>query len=169
MLNKKGFVLLETIIVMSILLIGMILLYSNYNKLFINSGKISYNDNVEDIYTAYYVYQKRENIGYNNGDIQSINVNNLTNEFNDILNNLNIEKIYYFKKNAFNNIFNNQNGDCNNLNKLICYDGTTINYLKSIENKADVDKCVDDDVCITIVKIKRNGYYYFAKYESYIM
>ena len=57
---------------MSILLIGMILLYSNYNKLFINSGKISYNDNVEDIYTAYYVYQKRENIGYNNGDIQSI-------------------------------------------------------------------------------------------------
>ena len=169
MLNKKGFVLLETIIVMSILLIGMILLYSNYNKLFINSGKISYNDNVEDIYTAYYVYQKRENIGYNNEDIQSIKVNNLTNEFNDILNNLNIEKIYYFKKNAFNNIFINQNGDCNNLNKLICYDGTTINYLKSIENKADVDKCVDDDVCITIVKIKRNGYYYFAKYESYIM
>ena len=75
MLNKKGFVLLETIIVMSVLLIGMILLYSNYNKLFINYGKISYSDNVEDIYTAYYAYQKRENIGYNNGDIESISKN----------------------------------------------------------------------------------------------
>lgn len=169
MLNKKGFVLLETIIVMSVLLIGMILLYSNYNKLFINYGKISYSDNVKDIYTAYYAYQKRENIGFNNGDIESIIVNNLTNEFNEILNNLDIEKIYYFKKDAFNNIFINQNGNCSNLNKLICYDGTSINYLKSIENKTDINKCVDNDVCLTVVKIKRNGYYYFAKYEAYNM
>ena len=53
-IKNKGFVLLETIIVMSVLLIGMILLYSNYNRIFMNSGKISYYDNVEDMYTAYY-------------------------------------------------------------------------------------------------------------------
>ena len=47
-IKNKGFVLLETIIVMSVLLIGMILLYSNYNRIFMNSGKISYYDNVED-------------------------------------------------------------------------------------------------------------------------
>ena len=46
LIKNKGFVLLETIIVMSVLLIGMILLYSNYNRIFMNSGKISYYDNV---------------------------------------------------------------------------------------------------------------------------
>ena len=51
-IKNKGFVLLETIIVMSVLLIGMILLYSNYNRIFMNSSKISYYDNVEDMYTS---------------------------------------------------------------------------------------------------------------------
>lgn len=166
--NKKGFVLIETIIVMSILLIGMILLYSNYNKMILNSGKINYYDNVEDIYTAYYISKYLEDlINLNNYD-NHLDISTIDN--NQLLENLNVVKIYYFSKKEFKNIFDKKNNKTceEDKNQLICFDGSTINYLKSIENKAEVDKCDDDNkFCITIVKLNRDSHYYFAKYEEY--
>ena len=87
-IKNKGFVLLETIIVMSVLLIGMILLYSNYNRIFMNSGKISYYDNVEDMYTAYYVYLNKDTINTNSKEVVDVSDNK-------VLDNLGIEKIYF--------------------------------------------------------------------------
>ena len=68
----------------------------------INTKEIT-SDNGNIIATLF----KRENIGYNNGDIQSIIVNNLTNEFNEILNSvckllranikLGVDKKFFFK------------------------------------------------------------------------
>lgn len=171
MLNKKGFLLIESILVMSVLLVGMILLYSNYNKIILNYGKVSYYDNVEDLYTAYYTYINKDAIGYNNENVKIID---LVNQPNEVLNNLDIEKIYYFKKEAIEKIFASVNGsdettenDYPNYN-LDWYDGTTINYLLSIKNKSAIDSCKEDnEPCLTVVKINRDGYYYFAKYEAY--
>ena len=170
--NKKGFVLIETIIVMSVLLIGMIILYSNYNKMIINSSKVNYYDNVEDMYTAYYAYKYVNDLATwnNDNDYKVIKIDDsLGKNFKDIFSNLNIEMIYYFSKKGFENIFSEKDGNCEDKpNQLLCYDGTTINYLRSIENKNDTSKCDDSNVpCITIVKINRDDNYYFAKYEAY--
>lgn len=159
-IKNKGFVLLETIIVMSVLLIGMILLYSNYNRIFMNSGKISYYDNVEDMYTAYYVYLNKDTINTNSKEVVDVSDNK-------VLDNLGIEKIYFIDKDVFTNLYTKKVTNCGNLNSLDCFDGTTIAYLKSIENKSDVDKCEENNDCLTIVKIKRGNHYYFAKYEAY--
>lgn len=159
-IKNKGFVLLETIIVMSVLLIGMILLYSNYNRIFMNSGKISYYDNVEDMYTAYYVYLNKDTINTNSNEVVDVSDN-------EVLENLGIERIYFIDKDVFQNLYTKKSTDCGNLDSLDCFDGTTIAYLKSIENKSDVDKCVENKDCLTIVKIKRYNHYYFAKFEAY--
>lgn len=169
--NKKGFVLIETIIVMSVLLIGMIILYSNYNKMIINSSKVNYYDNVDDMYTAYYSYKYVNDLATWNSDsdYKVIKTGDLGENFKKIFYNLNIETIYYFSKKGFENIFSEKDGNCEDKpNQLLCYDGTTINYLRSIENKNDTSKCGDSNVpCITIVKINRDVHYYFAKYEAY--
>ena len=170
--NKKGFVLIETIIVMSVLLIGMIILYSNYNKMIINSSKVNYYDNVEDMYTAYYAYKYVNDLATWNSDsdYKVIKTGDLGENFKKIFSNLNIETIYYFSKKGFENIFSEKDGKCEDKpNQLLCYDGTTINYLRSIENKNDTSKCDDSNQvpCITIVKINRDDHYYFAKYEAY--
>lgn len=159
-IKNKGFVLLETIIVMSVFLIGMILLYSNYNRIFMNSGKISYYDNVEDMYTAYYVYLNKDTINTNSKEVVDVSDNK-------VLDNLGIEKIYFIDKDVFTNLYTKKVTNCGNLDSLDCFDGTTIAYLKSIENKSDVDKCEENNDCLTIVKIKRGNHYYFAKYEAY--
>ena len=159
-IKNKGFVLLETIIVMSVLLIGMILLYSNYNRIFMNSGKISYYDNVEDMYTAYYVYLNKDTINTNSNEVVDVSDN-------EVLKNLGIERIYFIDKDVFTNLYTKEVPNCENLDSLDCFDGTTIAYLKSIENKSDVDKCAENNDCLTIVKIKRGNHYYFAKFEAY--
>ena len=171
--NKKGFVLIETIIVMSVLLIGMIILYSNYNKMIINSSKVNYYDNVDDMYTAYYAYKYVNDLATWNSDndYKVIKIDDSLGEnFKNIFRNLSIETIYYFSKKGFENIFSEKDGKCEDKpNQLLCYDGTTINYLRSIENKNDTSKCDDSNQvpCITIVKINRDDHYYFAKYEAY--
>ena len=159
-IKNKGFVLLETIIVMSVLLIGMILLYSNYNRIFMNSGKISYYDNVEDMYTAYYVYLNKDTINTSSNEVVDVSDN-------EVLKNLDIERIYFIDKDVFTNLYTKEVSNCENLDSLNCFDGSTIAYLKSIENKSDVDKCAENNDCLTIVKIKRGNHYYFAKYEAY--
>ena len=159
-IKNKGFVLLETIIVMSVLLIGMILLYSNYNRIFMNSGKISYYDNVEDMYTAYYVYLNRDTINTNSNEVVDVSDN-------EVLKNLDIERIYFIDKDVFTNLYTKEVSNCEKLDSLDCFDGTTIAYLKSIQNKANIDKCKENKDCLTIVKINRKGHYYFAKYEAY--
>ena len=159
-IKNKGFVLLETIIVMSVLLIGMILLYSNYNRIFMNSGKISYYDNVEDMYTAYYVYLNKDIINTSSNEVVDVSDN-------EVLKNLGIERIYFIDKDVFTNLYTKEVSNCENLDSLNCFDGSTIAYLKSIENKSDVDKCAENNDCLTIVKIKRGNHYYFAKYEAY--
>lgn len=148
-LNKKGFVLMETIIVMTVLSIALIYLYTTYVKVLGSASKVSYYDNVEDMYTAYYaskLYSKIEN--------KEIEKNS------DIITNLDIVNIIYMSKD---NIINLSKDD------ILQYDGSTIDYIRSVENevKNKVKDKTCNDPCLTIVKIKRNNKFYFAKYENY--
>lgn len=172
-INRKGFVLIETIIVMTVISLALILLYGTYVKILQNSSTVSYYEQTEDIYTAYYVFTISNKLDYPNEkriEVQYPEANEnqqetqtqdetLKKNLDPVLSNLGIEKIYFFNKN-----------DAENLTKnLISYDGTTINYLRSIENKVITSECKESDTtpCLTVVKIKRNNKYYFAKYENY--
>lgn len=148
-LNKRGFVLIETIIVMTVLSIALIYLYTTYVKVLASASKVSYYDNVEDMYTAYYasrLYSKIEN-----KEIAKTS---------NIITNLDIVDIIYMSKD---NIINLSKDD------ILQYDGSTIDYIRSVENeiKNRVKNKTCNDPCLTIVKIKRNNKFYFAKYENY--
>ena len=138
-LNKKGFVLMETIIVMTVLSIALIYLYTTYVKVLGSASKISYYDNVEDMYTAYYasrLYDKITN--------EEISLNS------EIITNLDIVNIIYLSKDDILGL--------NNTN-ILNYDGSTINYIRSIENevKNTIASKTCNVPCLTIVKIKRNN------------
>ena len=152
-LNKRGFVLMETIIVMTVLSIALIYLYTTYVKVLGSASKISYYDNVEDMYTAYYasrLYDKITN--------EEISLNS------KIITNLDIVNIIYMSKSDMDNLYNYEID-----NNILKYDGSTIDYIRSVENevKNRVKNKTCNDPCLTIVKIKRNNKFYFAKYENY--
>ena len=48
-LNKKGFVLMETMIVITVLSVALIFLYTTYVKVLASASKVSYYDKVEDM------------------------------------------------------------------------------------------------------------------------
>lgn len=152
-LNKRGFVLMETIIVMTVLSIALIYLYTTYVKVLGSASKVSYYDNVEDMYTAYYasrLYDKITN--------EEISLNS------EIITNLDIVNIIYMSKSDMDNLYNYEID-----NNILKYDGSTIDYIRSVENevKNRVKNKTCNDPCLTIVKIKRNNKFYFAKYENY--
>lgn len=140
--NNKGFVLMETIIVMSVIALSMIVLYSTYNKIISNSGSVTNYDNVQDIYTAYYAYKFKDKLSDEN-----------------VKGNLDIVDIYYFSTGDVKNIVD---GKFN----FKEYNGSTINYINSIKNSVNMDCDTDSNTCLTIVKLKRNNQFYFAKYEE---
>lgn len=148
-LNKKGFVLMETIIVMTVLSIALIYLYTTYVKVLGSASKVSYYDNVEDMYTAYYASKL-----YSKIDNKEIEKNS------DIITNLDIVNIIYMSKDSIINLSKDD---------ILQYDGSTIDYIRSVENevKNKVKDKTCNDPCLTIVKIKRNNKFYFAKYENY--
>lgn len=148
-LNKKGFVLMETMIVITVLSVALIFLYTTYVKVLGNASKVSYYDNVEDMYSAYYASKLYGKI--NNNEI-SIN--------SDIITNLDIVNIIYLSKDDILGL--------NNTN-VLNYDGSTINYIRSIENevKNTIASKTCNVPCLTIVKIKRNNKFYFANYLNY--
>lgn len=149
-LNKKGFVLMETMIVMTVLSIALIYLYTTYVKVLGSASKVSYYDNVEDMYTAYYASKLYSKINNNEISLSS-----------NIITNLDIVNIIYMKdKNDINNLYNYEIE-----NNILKYDGSTINYINSIKNEIGKKEC--NVPCLTIVKIKRNNKFYFAKYENY--
>ena len=140
---------METIIVMTVLSIALIYLQTTYVKVLGSASKVSYYDNVEDMYTAYYaskLYSKIEN--------KEIEKNS------DIITNLDIVNIIYMSKDSIINLSKDD---------ILQYDGSTIDYIRSVENevKNKVKDKTCNDPCLTIVKIKRNNKFYFAKYENY--
>ena len=177
-INNKGFVLIETIIVMSILAIGLISLYASYS-LIMRKTQASTNDSAINTYMAYQInnYTFYENTNqldntyyveiYNNlnnyyrrecgillNEIKCVPSTNITEEEKEIFDNLDIDKIYYFTR-PLKDIFSN--------NILLLFDGSTIEYLNKIKNDIYIDGSAEHTV---IVKTKNQGKIEFSYYQK---
>ncbi len=160
--DKNGFVLLETIVVICVLCVGILSLYKTYAGLIqrINSNEL--NNNAENIYKAEYIAKNffnndiilNDNIIYVELDLTDAanslmkicskdSSNIITCEYNEFDNVveinayqvLEINKIYYTKYQI--NTFTDDNITTSNQSILLTFDGSTINYLRNIKNKAE--------------------------------
>jgi len=98
MKNIKGFVMIETIIVITILTVGLISLYSSYSVI-LSKSKVKNNyDNIEYLYKTYFIgnYLVDNNV-FSNFTIYKQDT--LDNDLNFIIDNLSIDKIYVIPKN----------------------------------------------------------------------
>ena len=95
---KKGFALLETLIVITFLMVSLLLLYGTFSNMLSNSKKNILYDNASNIYKAYYVKEYLslgllQNIETN--DIKEITCNEINISGCDtLLNELEITKLY---------------------------------------------------------------------------
>lgn len=95
---KKGFALLETLIVITFLVVSLLLLYGTFSNMLSNSKKNILYDNASNIYKAYYVKEYLslgllQNIETN--DIKEITCNEINISGCDtLLNELEITKLY---------------------------------------------------------------------------
>lgn len=182
-INNKGFVMIETIIVMSILALGLISLYTSYVLIIKrtqtkNSGNatntyIAYqinkylNDNNLNTYssnldTPYYIeiynlggnYVKRD-CGISNEETVCSASAIISSEEKELYLNLNIEKIYYMTK-SIKDIFND--------NIILLFDGSTINYLNSIKNDANINNYAERTIIVkTMDDTEKIGFSFYQQ------
>ncbi len=184
-LNKKGFALIETIIVMSILAIGLISLYGSF-ALIVRKSQNANSDSATNTYMAYQIskftndknyessnsltttyyieillqnnsYFKKE-CGFMFNEKKCISKGVISDEEILLYRNLNIDKIYFFLvpiKNVYNDL-------------LELFDGSTINYLNKIKNDINISFTAEKSI---IVKTKTNdsiefSYYQYEPYDA---
>lgn len=98
---KKGFALLETLIVITFLVVSLLLLYGTFTNMLNNSKKNILYDNASNIYKAYYV-KEYLNLG-NLKNIETDNIKEITCNIlnmsgcNTLIKNLEISKMYIAK------------------------------------------------------------------------
>lgn len=143
---KKGFALLETLIVITFLVVSLLLLYGTFSNMLNNSKKNILYDNASNIYKAYYI---KEYLSL--GNLKSITTENIReitcNEMNisgcdTLINELEISKMYIARINLKEY---NQEKFSSNLN----------NYLDTLSNKSN-------DLYRLIIELKDNDTYAYA-------
>lgn len=150
-MNNKGFVMIETIIVVTILSIGLISLYSSYNLILSKASTKSYYDNAEHVYKSYFVgkYLEENNYLTFSGNFKEIPISaDLTN----IAEVFNIDKIY-LAKGSYSII--------SNKTTLLQLDGSSIHYINNM------DGYNEDKINVIVKYIEENddevlNYTYFA-------
>ena len=165
--NKNGFVLLETIVVICILCVGILSLYKTYAGLVQKINSNDLNNNAENIFKAEYIAQKFfEGYSITNDTVYvEIDLTDLTDasnakmktctlddstkeikcenaEFEDqgqinAYQVLEVSKLYYTKYQI--NALTDDSVTDSNQSILLTLDGSTIDYLRSIKNKAKSD------------------------------
>lgn len=193
MKNNKGFVLMETIIVMSVLSLALVTLYSQYVKIMSNSKSRNYYDTPQALYIADNIKKayiqlgaylndsaetpdKKATIIKKGNNITITCYNSLTTYNKNAVCNTITNKMLYqsssLKKayNAFNieAIYVMKASDFKNNNNLEenvlpFFDGSTIGYLKSID-RSEINK-ENTNKDLIIVKIKTNNGYIFGRSE----
>jgi len=121
---KRGFVLLETLIVISLVSIALVSLYGTFNSVITNNKKNVLYDDVANIYKVYYL---KEYLDFNslldNQDIKIVSCSNFKNSScNSLVNEFKINKIYITKY------------DLKSYNKDL-YSSSFNNYLSILSNK----------------------------------
>jgi len=136
MKNIKGFVMIETIIVITILTVGLISLYSSYSVILSKSKVKSNYDNIEYLYKAYFIgnYLVDNNVFSN---FTLYNSNNSDNNLGFIINNLLIDKIYVIPKDFdYKEIIPNLDGSSiAYFNKWKYYDKNKINIIVKFKSE----------------------------------
>ncbi len=150
MKNNKGFVLIETIIVVTIISLGLISIYSSFSTIFGKTKQKSTHENVGDIYKAYYIgnYLIENNMisfGFNKYESK-----NLTGNLKFILEEFNVEKMYV--------IYSEMHYD--HLIDKVNLDGSTLAFLNSW-NDFELGK-----INIIIKTIKENEFHFASVYIS---
>ncbi len=124
---KKGFALLETIIVITFLSVALLLLYNSFINMLNNSKKNILYDDVSKIYETYYLkeYLSLNNLDslLDNSNIKEINCLDFNiSSCNTLISELDINKIYITKY---------------NLKDFNTNSSSLTNYLKALSNKDD--------------------------------
>ena len=135
-MNKKGFVLMETIVVIVIISVALLAIFSSYNKLLSKVKTENKYDTSEYIYMTYYIRKYLKGTNVKAVDINTEDVTNLCVYLDDDgLNIFNAKKIYIVK----------------NLNKLSDraskFDAYMIDYIKRLD--------VRDNDSLIIVEYQR--------------
>lgn len=173
-MKNKGFVLIETIIIICVLCVGLLSIYKSYSSLIGRINNDNKNKNIENDYKAEYIAKRMLYNNVSNEDFSYIELTasdkkicNTTGcqastlEENDSLiinsfDTLNIEKIYYTK--------NDLTEFINTSSILLTFDGTTITYLNSIKNSTDEERNI---VLNVIVKTKDKTFGYYQLDDKY--
>lgn len=128
-MNKKGFVLIETIIVLLVVVVCMLALYKAYSFVFLNLKQNNYYDNINDIYKVNIVKKifNFESIGEGeNFHKEEIGACDLCMNYDcGVLleeENLNINNVIYIRN--INSFLNNPQGATN----------TDIDYIKTLDS-----------------------------------
>ncbi len=128
MKNKRGFVLLETIVVLIVAVVSMLGLFLTYSFVFKNLNQGKYYDNINDVYKLNIFYKIMKEKGFPNDELLIINNDNCEEYFDnncqDLNTNLNMNYFIYTNKNL-NTILNTQNENLQN---------TDINYMNKLES-----------------------------------
>ena len=174
--------MIETIIVMSILAIGLISLYASY-ALIMKRNANNTNDKAENTYIAYqinnYKFYQPSNILDSTYyvEVYSLGGNYLKRdcglvgstakctsqiiipkEEQALYRNLNIDKIYYFTRNL-SELFNSD--------ALLLFDGSTINYLNKQKNNINVSSTAERTVLVKTKYDNETNFSYYQKEYSY--
>ncbi len=116
---KKGFALLETLIVITFLCVSLLMLYSTFTGMVNNSKKNILYDDASNIYKAYYLKEYLNIYGLNdlldNTSIKEITCDDFSFvSCNNLLKEMNVNKLYLTKydlknydKNSYPSYFNN--------------------------------------------------------------
>lgn len=163
--NKSGFVLLETIVVICMLCVGILSLYKTYAGLVKKINSNDLNNNAENIFKAEYIAQNFfEDYLITNSDTVYVEID-LTDAANTKMKTclqdsskiitcenknfddaeqinayqvLEVSKLYYTNYQI--NALTDDNVTTSNQSILLTLDGSTIDYLRSIKNKAESDE-----------------------------
>lgn len=162
--NKSGFVLLETIVVICILCVGILSLYKTYAGLVQKINSNDLNNNAENIFKAEYIAQNffedyliTSDTVYVEIDLtdaahtkmktcrknSSKEITCDTKDFDDAeqinaYQVLEVKKLYYTEYQI--NVLTDDNVTISDQSILLTFDGSTIDYLRSIKNKAESDE-----------------------------
>lgn len=138
-MNQKGFVLMETIVVISVLCVILVMLYASYSNIYLKLQNKTLYDNTEYIYKTYLVREYLENniseSNYLNDEIFMVCSNNSTmpcyneTENDSLYKFLKVDAVYITSWNIV---------DINeNMSNLM--EPTTIRYYQSLDPKQDDD------------------------------
>ena len=122
-LGNKGFVMIETMVVITVLSLGLISLYASFAVILSKVSVRSNYENIDNIYKTYFVkdyLNSPETPACYSASISASCNDVISPGLANIMKTFNIQKIYIFKE-----IPTGKN-----------YDGSTINYFKTVDKKS---------------------------------